>query len=395
MGRDSALHQSFHWAQSGPFCEQHRMKTAESGLGTEPIKLAKRLPEPVAWMLVPVCAICGIVAAGFGAWIISYIVHGQLFEDFDVNPIFRALPPHVLEPLLCAAIAPWAAIRLGCWIAPKYQMMTAIAIATAFLTAFAVLMIVAHTAGWVVTTGTGWFWRFFVSAAAVLSAMGGIDHERRRERERKRTDAPSATYRMGSAEKRAFEEIRCASIAGNREAQFDLYRCLLKGNGTSQNHEEAHNWLRKSAESGLAKAQLLLGIALIDGSRLTKNEAEGFGWIEKAANQGVVAAALVASDEYKKRGDHANAVRMLKCAALMGYPEALYEIAAGIELEGLCKEAKVESYKWLRWAKVECFSFEGRFGGKWEALINSMSRQEIEDGEQAYAQLIRGKIERI
>src|SRR4030095_15042242 len=110
-----------------------------------------------------------------------------------------------------------------------------------------------------------------------------------------------------------------AADHGDANAQFELARALLTGNGVpkdpakalewmkkaaAQNHadalggvgyfyakgvavpeddREAIEWFRKGAERGSAKAQLNLGLALANGKGVEKNESEGLRWIDCAA----------------------------------------------------------------------------------------------------------------
>ena len=60
-----------------------------------------------------------------------------------------------------------------------------------------------------------------------------------------------------------------ASYFGDPEAQFELGRMLLAGEGGRPNPRQAARWLQLAAKKGHAKAQALLGYLLFDGETIS------------------------------------------------------------------------------------------------------------------------------
>ena len=82
------------------------------------------------------------------------------------------------------------------------------------------------------------------------------------------------------------QEFRKAAEQGNATAQYNLSTCYAKGEGVTQDIEEAVKWLRKAAEQGLAVAQCALGSCYAYGDGVTMDKGEAAKWFRKAAEQG-------------------------------------------------------------------------------------------------------------
>lgn len=114
-----------------------------------------------------------------------------------------------------------------------------------------------------------------------------------------------------------------ASVFGDAEAQYNLARLYLTGEGVEKNAMLAARWLRNAAEKGHKNAQATLGELLFVGEQMPGRHAEGLMWLslarEKArgaADEWIITAHddayTLASDE-----ERAEAVRSLRRWARM------------------------------------------------------------------------------
>ena len=61
-----------------------------------------------------------------------------------------------------------------------------------------------------------------------------------------------------------------------------------KGEGISQDYQEAFEWFRKAAEQGVAAAQNNLGFMYENGEGVSQDYQEALKWYQKAAKGGVL-----------------------------------------------------------------------------------------------------------
>jgi hypothetical protein len=66
-------------------------------------------------------------------------------------------------------------------------------------------------------------------------------------------------------EKKAFELFRLAAMQGNAQAQYDLARMYLHGNGTVLSRSEANRWFNKAAAQGYTEAAAPHQPAAVEG----------------------------------------------------------------------------------------------------------------------------------
>jgi len=90
----------------------------------------------------------------------------------------------------------------------------------------------------------------------------------------------SATMRNYKPEPYSAELVKKAK-AGDAKAQCDLGVFYYKGEGVTQDYEEAFKWLTKSAEQGNANAQVILGNCYYFGKGVVKDEKEAMKWWNK------------------------------------------------------------------------------------------------------------------
>lgn len=86
---------------------------------------------------------------------------------------------------------------------------------------------------------------------------------------------------------------QAASIFGDPEAQYQLGRMYLNGNGAEKNAALAAKWLKNAAEKSHMKAQAALGEMLFNSEGVSARRAEGLMWLSVARNQ-----AKTADDEW-------------------------------------------------------------------------------------------------
>jgi uncharacterized protein len=126
---------------------------------------------------------------------------------------------------------------------------------------------------------------------------------------------------------KAFDLMKLAAAQGHAEALGGVGYFHATGLTVPRNDAEAVRWYRKGAEKGGAKAQLNLGLALAAGRGAPKREEEGLQWIDRAAEQGL-ADALHAQGEihfhgrYGRTQDYRAAFAPLLRAAEAGHAAA-------------------------------------------------------------------------
>lgn len=152
--------------------------------------------------------------------------------------------------------------------------------------------------------------------------------------------------------KETFADLKIRAEQGDAEAQYNLGRRYLLGEGVEKNPAEAVKWWRKAAEQGLAEAQFRLGGCYDRGEGVPKDELEAVKWIRKAAEQGQAAAQAIFGSHYDNgRGvpkNTAEAVKWYRLSAEQGFAGAQYNLGvAYANGKGISKD-KVEAVKWFR-----------------------------------------------
>lgn len=73
-----------------------------------------------------------------------------------------------------------------------------------------------------------------------------------------------------------------ASYFGSAEAQYNLGRMYLDGNGGDRNPHLAARWIKLAAEKGHCRAQATLGDLLFSGTEIQQNRTRGLMWLTVA-----------------------------------------------------------------------------------------------------------------
>lgn len=97
--------------------------------------------------------------------------------------------------------------------------------------------------------------------------------------------AGNQTAERVKRQQRNFKRIEMAAKSGHPNAQYNLAKLLLRGQGAKVNPDKAREWLQKSADRGYAKAQLLLGYLALKPGR-NRDLAQADAWLWAAAQQG-------------------------------------------------------------------------------------------------------------
>lgn len=77
-----------------------------------------------------------------------------------------------------------------------------------------------------------------------------------------------------------------------RKPNLNSARCIIFGNGVSEDDQKAREWFEKAAAQGNAWAQVLLGAMYHGGKGGLKDYQKAREWYEKAADQGNALAQL-------------------------------------------------------------------------------------------------------
>jgi TPR repeat protein/accessory gene regulator protein AgrB len=102
-------------------------------------------------------------------------------------------------------------------------------------------------------------------------------------------DAAMALARSPRSTEDKLRWLTVAAEGGLAEAQYQLYRFMLKSTVADYKSRSAMDWLQSAAESGLTDAQYEIGRILTHGDRqrgIEKNSKKALQWWEKAADNG-------------------------------------------------------------------------------------------------------------
>lgn len=143
-----------------------------------------------------------------------------------------------------------------------------------------------------------------------------------------------------------------AAAFGNAEAQRELGRCYLVGNGVAQDYEEACKWYRKAADQGYAAAQHALGARYARGEGVVQDYKEACKWYRKAADQGYVYSQIyLGRCYYYGEGiarDYGEACKWYRKAADQGEADAQNRLGVCyVNGEGVAQDYG-EACKWYR-----------------------------------------------
>ena len=92
-------------------------------------------------------------------------------------------------------------------------------------------------------------------------------------------DGIKGSYVVQNPERAAEMFSYAASYFGDPNAQYNLARLYLDGNGVDRDQRQAARWLNLAAEKGHSQAQALLGQLLVNGQGVPRQRARGLMWL--------------------------------------------------------------------------------------------------------------------
>lgn len=162
---------------------------------------------------------------------------------------------------------------------------------------------------------------------------------------------------------KSLDLMRSAAAKGHPEATGSVGYFYSVGLVVPKDEKQAADWFRKGAEMGSAKAQFNLGKSLIDTNRDTTKPAEefrteGLQWIKKAADQGLPEAALFYGmalyfGDHGQTQDYPKAEPYLKVAADSGNADAQNALGALYDLALVGTMDRVVAVQWYRKAALQ------------------------------------------
>ncbi|HWU34888.1 MAG TPA: tetratricopeptide repeat protein [Methylovorus sp.] len=164
------------------------------------------------------------------------------------------------------------------------------------------------------------------------------------------------------------------AAAGDAKAQYNLGLMYARGDGVSENPQEAVKWYRLSAEQGFPEAQYALGVIYFSrDAGVTMDYDEAINWYRKAAEQGHVRSQLNLGIVYL-RGDVVaqnipEALKWFGLAAEQGDSDAQFNLGnMYLEGEGVPASA-VNGYMWIWLAAENPHDAHGRSAKRKKLLL--------------------------
>lgn len=162
---------------------------------------------------------------------------------------------------------------------------------------------------------------------------------------------------------KAFALMKAAAAQGHANAIGGIGYFHSVGVAVEKDEAQASAWFRKGAEKGSAKAQLNLGKYLLEGKGGSGGEPaqlreEGLEWIKKAADQGLPEAALAYGSifyfgDHEVTKDYGKAVPYFKRAAEQGSRDAQNFLGVMNQLGLGMAVDKTAAQRWLRSAALQ------------------------------------------
>jgi len=144
----------------------------------------------------------------------------------------------------------------------------------------------------------------------------------------------------------SFKWFRKAAEQGQAEAEYQLGVCYVQGEGTPKDYQSGDDWFRKAAAQGNADAQYDLGYSFENGLGVKQDLAEAAIWYQRAAEKGhILAQNRLGMICAFSRKDYAEAAQWFRRAAEQGDATAENSLGA-LYLQGLgVQQDKNEAFK--------------------------------------------------
>jgi TPR repeat protein len=117
----------------------------------------------------------------------------------------------------------------------------------------------------------------------------GTENRSVQEKNLTRWEQGQVAYDNGDMDK-AFKIWSELAAEGDSLSQFNIAVMYTRGEGTSQDSQQAIEWYLRSAKQGYAPAQFNLGAAYLEGKLTAKSPEQAVDWWQLAAEQGFVKA---------------------------------------------------------------------------------------------------------
>ena len=156
----------------------------------------------------------------------------------------------------------------------------------------------------------------------------------------------------------ALEGFKKFADQGDPDAQFNLGKMYLTGEGIPQDYAEAVRWFRLSADQGNSAAQYNLGLMYHDGLDVPQDYLEARKWFRLSADQGGPGAQFYLGFLYS-RGldvprDYAEAARWYRLSADQGNSDAQYNLGLMHSQGRGVSQDYAEAVKWFRLSAEQC-----------------------------------------
>jgi uncharacterized protein len=184
--------------------------------------------------------------------------------------------------------------------------------------------------------------------------------------------------------------LQAKAKAGDPAAQARLGRSYMKGEGLSNNYDEAAHWFQLAAEKGNPDGQAGLGELYEAGRGVPKDAAKALEYYRKAATNGHAGAQYNLGFAYESgRGvpqDQREAAKWFLLAAQQGDPLSQYDLGQRYVLGVGVPANLVEALKWLTLA-----ANQGQVDAvkKRNDIRSKMSREEIAEAERQASSVAR------
>ena len=149
----------------------------------------------------------------------------------------------------------------------------------------------------------------------------------------------------------AFDYYLLAAEQGHPHSQFIVGMMYRDGDGTSVDHNEALNWLKKAAQGGVNEAQFNVALAYDFGRGVTKDKQQAFYWYKESAKGGVDLAQNNLAEMYREGVDieknPEEAARWYKKSAWQNYSPSQLKLGMAYFQGSGVYENHTESYAWI------------------------------------------------
>jgi len=180
--------------------------------------------------------------------------------------------------------------------------------------------------------------------------------------------------------------LRAKAEQGNPQAQAQLARLYVKGQGVTNSYVEAAKWFRLAADQGNADARAGLGELYEAGRGVPKDLPQAIKLYRLAADQGNAGAQYTMGFLCEAgRGlpqNQAEATRWFRLAAEQGDPLSQYDLGQRYDLGVGVPVDRIEALKWLTLAAAQG---QKDAPARLDTVKSKMTREEISEAKRRAA----------